>query len=239
MGRVLIATADPGLARLCRSAASLAGHDVGAEAATTVEATSLSRRIRFSAALLDATLPGGCMPVIAELVAHGTDTHPIVLSEQPSTTELMSMLRAGAVGYLPRSVRAGALARALISVMAGEAAISRSDTRALVEELRNCDCGQPSEMRLSDRELIVLQLLAEGCSTAEIGRQLYIAKVTVRSHIASIVKKLNVPDRASAVAMARSSRYFQAGAPHPLSGEDEATAFVLSSGYRAPAGRAS
>jgi DNA-binding NarL/FixJ family response regulator len=58
---------------------------------------------------------------------------------------------------------------------------------------------------LSSREREVMELLAGGCSTAEIGRRLFIAKSTVRSHIAAIVHKLPVKDRATAVALLRAS----------------------------------
>ena len=58
---------------------------------------------------------------------------------------------------------------------------------------------------LSDREREVMELLARGCSTAEIGRRLFIAKSTVRSHIAAIVRKLPAKDRASAVALLRAN----------------------------------
>ena len=65
------------------------------------------------------------------------------------------------------------------------------------------DGGPTSD--LSSREREVMDLLARGCSTAEIGRQLFIAKSTVRSHIAAIVHKLPAKDRAAAVALLRAS----------------------------------
>jgi DNA-binding NarL/FixJ family response regulator len=65
--------------------------------------------------------------------------------------------------------------------------------------------GSRSRSDFSSREREVMELLVQGCSTAEIGRQLFIAKSTVRSHIAAIVQKLPAKDRASAVALLRAN----------------------------------
>jgi DNA-binding NarL/FixJ family response regulator len=68
----------------------------------------------------------------------------------------------------------------------------------------NSDGGPAAD--LSSREREVVELLARGCSTAEIGRQLFIAKSTVRSHIAAVVHKLSAQDRAAAVALLQASK---------------------------------
>jgi len=67
---------------------------------------------------------------------------------------------------------------------------------------------------LSSREREVIELLARGCSTAEIGRKLFIAKSTVRSHIAAIVHKLPAKDRAAAVDLLRASHEGDEMTPH-------------------------
>lgn len=202
MEALLVATCDTGLAGICASAAAISQLSV-TTTASVEQAVAACRLSSFSVGLVDASLPGGFCDVIGAISASGQGASAIVLSRWPSRSELSAALRAGAVGYLDSSVRPDALATALRGVLAGEAAITGQWTRVLLEEFRHCEeqSRTGGRERLSERELLVLQLLAEGCSTAEIGMRLYIAKVTVRSHIASILHKLEVADRAAAVAL--------------------------------------
>ena len=90
-------------------------------------------------------------------------------------------------------------------MLRGEAALPRSLVSKVVDEFRargrrlDLRAGQNSENRLTTREWEVLELLREGRSTAEIGERLYISRITVRTHVSAILRKLRVPDRAAAV----------------------------------------
>jgi DNA-binding NarL/FixJ family response regulator len=106
------------------------------------------------------------------------------------------------VGYLLKDIDPEQLPRALSAVLNGEAAIPRWIVSRLVDELRRKPGRRlrvgGSRVTLTARESEILNLLLEGLTTAEIAERLFVAQVTVRSHIAALLRKLDVPDRASA-----------------------------------------
>jgi DNA-binding NarL/FixJ family response regulator len=114
--------------------------------------------------------------------------------------DLLNALRAGAAGYLPKDVDPARLPHALHAVYRGEAAIPRALVTRLVSEFREHGSRRRTIVSekghdLTSREWEVLELLRRGLSTAEIAERLFVTSVTVRTHIASLLKKLDVPDR--------------------------------------------
>jgi DNA-binding NarL/FixJ family response regulator len=115
---------------------------------------------------------------------------------------MLAFLRRGAVGYLPRDIDPGRLARALRAARLGEPAISRALIPALVSEVRE---GAQRRVALAGdgpdltaRERDVADLVREGLGTAEIARRLGVSPVTVRRHVSRLLRKLGAPDRAAA-----------------------------------------
>jgi DNA-binding NarL/FixJ family response regulator len=94
-------------------------------------------------------------------------------------------------------------------VLAGEAPLPRALVTRLIEEFRergrrrNVLLAARPGVRLRQREWEILELLSEGLSTAEIAARLFIAEVTVRTHVSSILKKLRVPTREAAIELLR------------------------------------
>jgi DNA-binding NarL/FixJ family response regulator len=128
-----------------------------------------------------------------------------MLTVSRDDADLFDALRAGACGYLLKDVDRAELPDALRGALAGEAPLPANLVARLIEEFRERGrrkrllLKQNPGVQLRNREWEVLELLRDGLSTAEIAQRLFIAEVTVRTHVSSILKKLRVPDRQAAV----------------------------------------
>jgi DNA-binding NarL/FixJ family response regulator len=170
---------------------------VCAEAADVDDAVAAALREQPDVCLIDSMLPGGAVAAAAAIVDGLPRTAVVMLGDAPSDAELFAALEVGAVGYLTRDIEPERLAVALRRIPAGEAPLSRMLVTKLVTEFRRQ--RSPQLRCLTSREFEVLELLRQGLRTAEIAERLFVARVTVRTHIASILRKLDVPDRQSAV----------------------------------------
>jgi len=123
-------------------------------------------------------------------------------------------LRAGASGFLLKDARAEELVHAIRTVAVGDALLSPTITRRLIESYtrRPPPSTQPApRAELTPRELEVLRLVARGLSNADIARQLVVSDATVKTHVARIFSKLDLHDRAQAVVVAYESGLVQPG----------------------------
>jgi DNA-binding NarL/FixJ family response regulator len=130
----------------------------------------------------------------------------IVITDHENDGEMFSALRAGARGYLAKTIEPARLPRVVHGVLAGEAALSR----VAVGQLAHMFHTRPHHrLRAADKRLVdvtprerqVLHLLRAGYSTAEIADRMHVTPVTVRSHIATAINKLGVTDRGEAVTL--------------------------------------
>jgi DNA-binding NarL/FixJ family response regulator len=158
------------------------------------------------AVVIDEDLSGGGIAAATEIASAAPAIAVVMLVEAPTSADVLDAVHAGALGCLPKDVSLEGLVRAVRGVLAGEAALPRKLVLAVLEEARDAD---PTRLHgganyalhdLTLRELEVLRLLSHGSSTAEISRVLSISPITVRRHCAGICRKLNVRDRAGAVA---------------------------------------
>lgn len=147
--------------------------------------------------------------VIAALGAVSRSTRTVVLADDDAAPgEVLAALRAGAQGWLPLGTDGARLADALRAVVRGEAAVPRSLLSTVLAELRGTGTR---DVRLADgtvcalppREHDVLLGLAEGLSTSQVAARLGIGDATARGYVASAVRRLGVPDRATAVGLVR------------------------------------
>ena len=129
-----------------------------------------------------------------------------MLTVSDEDTDLFTALRAGADGYLLKTMNMQRLPEALYGVCQGEAAMPRPLVARVLEQFhgreprwRPLAGGNTTQRRLTSREWEVLELLARGHSTAEIADRLVLSASAVRAHITSIVRKLQVADRAAAI----------------------------------------
>ena len=181
------------------------GFELCAEAGDADGAVAAALRERPDVCLLDIRMPGGGIAAAARISAELPETAIVMLTVSRDDADLFDALRAGASGYLLKDIERGRLPGALRGVLAGEAPLPASLVARLVEEFRHRDrrrrlllASRPG-VQLREREWEVLELLHDGLSTAEIARRLFVAEVTVRSHVSAILKRLRVPDRKAAV----------------------------------------
>lgn len=129
----------------------------------------------------------------------------VMLTVSDEDENLFAAIRAGASGYLLKSVKPEELFRRLRGVSLGEAAISPVMAAKILHEFARLDQSTPlprSIAGLSPRETEVLGLVAKGLTNREIGEQLHIAENTVKNHLRNILDKLHLSNRAQAAAFA-------------------------------------
>jgi DNA-binding NarL/FixJ family response regulator len=175
---------------------------VCAEAGDAEDAISLAEREQPDISLIGLDLPGDGITAIRGICGLAPGTAAIALAPSPDPDDLLACVHAGAVGYLPGSIPAASLRRAIGAVRAGEAVVPRTLVLVLVRELQRAARGGGG---LTARETQVLDLLRRGRSTAGIADRLGISAVTVRRHISASMHKLGAEDR-TALTQARHSQ---------------------------------
>jgi DNA-binding NarL/FixJ family response regulator len=203
--RVIVADDHPATRAGVRAALERSGFTVCAEVANGPAAVEAAIRERPDICLLDIHMPGSGIAAAAEISAQVPETAIIMLTVSQADEDLFAALRAGASGYLLKDTNPERLPLALEGVLRGESALPRVLVGRLIEEFRDREHRRripfvtQGNAKLTSREWEVLELLREGLSTAEIADRLYVTRVTVRSHIAAVLRKLDVSDRVSAL----------------------------------------
>jgi DNA-binding NarL/FixJ family response regulator len=208
LSTVLIADANPtlrlGIRLTLQSDFEICG-EVGEATAAVAAAVATDPDI----CLIETTLPGGGITAAAEIRRRVSGTTIVMLAEEPDEEELFDALRAGASGYLLKKTNPARLAIALRGALRGEAALPRDLAARVVEEFRRRSetrvlslPNRPS-VDLTRREWEVLELLKLGRSTREIAERLRISEITVRRHIGTLLRKLEVPNRSAALNLLR------------------------------------
>jgi DNA-binding NarL/FixJ family response regulator len=165
------------------------------EAGNGREAVDLWKRHRPDVTLLDLRMPElDGVGVIKQIRADDENTRIIVLTTFDGDEDIFRAIQAGAKGYLLKDVPRQALIDCIRRVHAGGTCVPVNLASKLAERV--------SSKGVSEREIDVLKLMAQGKSNKEIGSALFISGGTVKSHVKSIFSKLNVNSRAEAVANA-------------------------------------
>jgi DNA-binding NarL/FixJ family response regulator len=181
------------------------GLDVVGVASDGEEAIGEAGRLRPDLVLLDLSMPGlDGLTALPRLREAAPDCEVVVLTASGTEENLLAAIRAGAAGYLLKTEPPERIAAFLDGVVNGEAALSGSIARRLLDQVRNGngrDVGVPDEIAatLSAREVEVLLLLDDHLGTDEIAKRLYISEHTVRSHVKSLMRKLGVSSRREAL----------------------------------------
>ncbi|MGO4260515.1 response regulator [Lysobacter sp. TAB13] len=167
------------------------------------EAYDALSRTDFAIALVDVGLPdGNGRDLVARLHARPEQTPALVISSFGHEETVLSALQAGAVGYLLKEREDIELVLSLKSIQRGGAPIDPLIARRILELLPGPSLAQVApedDVRLSARELEVLQLLARGCSNREIADLITLSRLTVEGYIKAVYRKLAVGSRTAAV----------------------------------------
>lgn len=169
--------------------------EVVAEAGSGEAAVRLAAAYHPQVMLLDLIMPGGITGVEAarEVKQSSPATQIVILTSSTEYDEVLPALRAGALSYVLKDVDVEGLVDVVRKAAKGEAVLHSQITAHLVQTV--CDGERGGLSDLSEREREVLLLVARGYSNANIAHHLIISERTVKSHVSSILSKLNVTDR--------------------------------------------
>lgn len=202
--RVLLAEPDAPTRAGIRFALEAEAFEICAEPLDARAAVEIAVRDRPDVCLISEDLPGGAIIAVEAMYRRLPDTKLVMLTESEQPDSLFAAIRAGAEGYVRTDLDPTRLAATIRGVLAGEAALSRRLMSRLLDSLRTRERGRSASTTvggpsMTDRQLEVLELMAEGLRTSEIAPRLSITEVTVRRHVSSAVAKLGVANRAAAI----------------------------------------
>lgn len=176
--------------------AGIEGVDVVGEAGDGARAVDLALVLDPDVILMDLRMPRmDGVTAIRRLAELGVRARVVVLTTYDTDAEVLPAIEAGATGYLLKDVGTDDLLAFIEAASSGEAVLAPAVTKRLMGRLRD------PEPVLSDRELEVLRLVAQGTTNREIASNLFLSEATVKTHLLHVYSKLAVADRAAAVAV--------------------------------------
>jgi DNA-binding NarL/FixJ family response regulator len=181
--------------------------EVAGEAADGAEAIALVAEHEPDVVLMDVRMPNvDGIEATRQIVASGSPARIIILTTHDVDEYVFAALRAGASGFLLKDVRPPDLVEAIRVVARGDALLAASVTRRLLDRFAAVlpdDASRPADLdELTERELEVLRLVALALSNAEIAARLVLTEATVKTHVSSVLRKLDLRDRVQAVVYA-------------------------------------
>jgi DNA-binding NarL/FixJ family response regulator len=180
--------------------------EIVGEAANGREAVELAERLRPDVVLMDVRMPVLDGVEATKLITDQGFAKVLVMTTFDLDEYALSALRNGASGFLLKDTPSVQLVSALRSVASGDAVVSPSVTRRLLDRFLGAAGGElrdPAMLDvLTDREREVLLLIAQGLSNTEIARKLFLSEATVKTHVGRVLSKLELRDRVQAVVLA-------------------------------------
>jgi DNA-binding NarL/FixJ family response regulator len=191
--------------------------EVVGEAEDGLQAVELAGQTEPDVILMDVRMPNiDGVEATRRIVERGSGARVIVLTTYDLDEYVYDAIRSGASAFLLKDVQPTQLVDAIRIVAAGDALLAPSVTRRLLDRFaRSLPSRQPAPASLStltEREVEVLRLLASGLSNAELSERLFVSEATVKTHVSSLLRKLEVRDRVQAVILA-----YEAGLVRPAS----------------------
>jgi two-component system, NarL family, response regulator LiaR len=165
------------------------------EAANGKEVIELARNLKPDIVLMDLVMPEMDGIAATEIIRRKfPDVEVIALTSVLEDKAVIGAVRAGAIGYLLKDTNADELCRSIKAAAAGQVQLSPQAAERLTREIR----APENPQKLTDREVEVLRMLAEGKANKEIAAGLFISETTVKTHVSNILLKLGVPSRTQA-----------------------------------------
>jgi DNA-binding NarL/FixJ family response regulator len=173
--------------------------EVVGEAGDGAAAVALAARLEPDVILMDLRMPVmGGVEAITRLRAAANPARVLILTTYDTDRDVLPAIEAGATGYLLKDAPREELLRGVRAAHAGQPVLAPSVAGALMSRAG----GRTREAALSPREVDVLRLVADGATNQSAARQLMVSETTIKTHLLHIYAKLEVRDRASAVAVA-------------------------------------
>ncbi len=207
MTRVLLADDQAMVRSGLRMILELRGLEVVGEAADGAEAVTLATELAPDVVLMDVRMPGtDGIEATRRIVEAGLPCRVVVLTTFDLDRHVYDALRAGAAGFLLKDASADQLVSAIERAAAGEVPMAPQVTARMVDRFleREPDAAEPPPQlaALSPREREVLGLVAEGLTNPEIAERLVVSLPTVKTHVRSLLAKLDARDRVQLVLLA-------------------------------------
>ena len=178
------------------------GFEVIAEASDGQEAVELATAHHPDVVLMDVTMPEmDGVEAARRICETNDDIRVIMLTMHADQDVIAAAIRAGAVGYLVKDCSFEEVADTVRQAMSADTDVSPLLAESMLSEAQSL-LASDGDTVVSKREIEVLQLIADGCSTPEVAEKLYISQKTVKNHLASIYAKLDARDRTQAVLQA-------------------------------------
>ena len=183
------------------------------EAGTAEDALALLPELAPDVVLMDVRMPGtDGIAATEQIVALAGPTRVLVLTTVELDEVVLAALRAGAAGFLLKSVPREQLWGGIRAVAAGDALLAPSITRRLIERhLEQQPPGDGSGLGLSERQAGVVRLVAAGLTNKEIASRLHLAETTVKGYVSDVLARHGLRDRTQLVVLAYESGLVRPG----------------------------
>ena len=204
MTRVIIVDDAPLFTAGMSAALENAGFEIVGSAENALAGVQVAKEQQPDLVILDVLMPGlSGLEVVDKLYAAAPSTKVVLLTASESEEDLLKAIKVGSAGYIVKTTPLPQLVTAMQNVMAGGAVVSPAMGMKLFETvaqmLRHRDVVVGRKPALTGREIEVLQAVAEGRTSREIGEMLFISENTVKNHVRNILDKLGLHSRGEAV----------------------------------------
>ena len=177
--------------------------EVVGESGSAVEATARIPALRPDVAVLDGRLPDGSGIEVCRAIRSVDPTiNALILTSYDDDEALFGAIMAGASGYVLKEVKGTELINAVRHVASGQSLIDPKLTRTILDRIRNGPRTAPELAALSEQELKLLNLIAEGLTNRQIGERMFLAEKTVKNYVSTILGKLGLERRTQAAVLA-------------------------------------
>lgn len=187
--------------------------EVVGESGSAVDAAHRIPALHPDVAILDGRLPDGSgVEVCREVRSVDPTIQALILTSYDDDEALFAAIMAGAAGYVLKEIKGNDLITAVRQVAEGNSLIDPSLTARVLERVRHPATTAPELSSLTEQELKLLALIAEGLTNRQIGERMFLAEKTVKNYVSSILSKLGLERRTQAAVMA-SKLLGRAGGP--------------------------